>query len=82
MAFADTSVARFVASPAGRIVRVVAGLLLIYAGLLMGTAVGWGVVAIGLVPLSAGLLDLCYLSALLGGPIRGKQIRGPVTSEP
>jgi hypothetical protein len=82
MAFADTSFARFVASPTGRIVRVVAGLLLIYAGLSMGTAMGWGVVVIGFVPLSAGLLDLCYLSALLGGPIGGKQIREAVTSKP
>ena len=75
MAFADTSFARFVASPAGRIVRVVAGLLLIYVGWSIGSTMGWVLLVIGLVPLSAGLLDLCFVSALLGGPIQGKQIR-------
>ena len=70
------------ASPTGRIVRVAAGILLIYLGVSIGTAMGWVVVVVGLVPLSAGLLDLCFISALLGGPIRGKQIREPVTSEP
>ena len=30
--------------------------------------------AVGLVPLTAGAFNLCLISALLGGPIRGKRI--------
>jgi hypothetical protein len=30
----------------------------------------------GLLPLSAGALDICYVSAALGGPLSGKKIRG------
>ena len=29
----------------------------------------------GVFPLSAGALDICYISALLGGPLSGARIR-------
>jgi hypothetical protein len=29
----------------------------------------------GVLPLIAGAFDICYVSALLGGPISGKKIR-------
>ena len=29
----------------------------------------------GVLPLSAGALDICYISALLGGPLSGAKIR-------
>lgn len=66
----------FMASPAGRIARVVAGIALILVGLLViGDIVGYVVAAIGLVPLFAGLFDVCVFSKLFGGPFKGSEIR-------
>ena len=73
--FAQSRFAKFVNSPAGRIARIVVGLGLI----------GWGysqraglagiiLIVLGLVPLTAGVFHLCFVSALLGGPISGARI--------
>jgi len=73
--FAQTGFARFVNSTAGRIVRIVVGLGLIYWGFvsLPGTT-GIILIVLGLVPLTAGVFHLCLISALLGGPISGARI--------
>lgn len=64
----------FMASPAGRITRAVAGIVLIVIGAVAGGA--WRVLAVvGLVPLLAGIFDVCVVSPLFGGPFRGAQIR-------
>jgi hypothetical protein len=73
--FVQSGFAQFVNSPTGRIVRILAGLALI----------GWGyaqpagsasiiLFVVGLVPLAAGVFNLCLISALLGGPISGARI--------
>jgi Inner membrane protein YgaP-like, transmembrane domain len=66
----------FMASTAGRITRVVAGVVLIALGLLVlkGTA-GIIVAVIGLVPLAAGLFDFCVFAPLFGCPMSGPKIR-------
>lgn len=68
---------RWMASPAGRILRVVVGVALIGYGLwgLGGTA-GVILAIVGAVPLLAGLLDVCVFGPLFGNPFRGKEIRG------
>ncbi len=74
--FACSSFARFINSKAGRIVRVIAGIVLIIWGcthLGQGTAVIF--IVLGIVPLAAGALDQCLISPLLGGPISGKKVR-------
>ncbi|MDQ7842302.1 MAG: DUF2892 domain-containing protein [Armatimonadota bacterium] len=67
---------RFMASAAGRLVRIVAGLALMGWGLLglRGTA-GIVVTVVGVVPLLAGLFDVCLFAPLFGGPFRGTKIR-------
>lgn len=66
----------FMASTAGRVTRIVAGIALILVGLLvLEGAVGYVVAAIGLVPLFAGLFDVCVFSKLFGGPFKGSEIR-------
>ena len=65
---------KFMASPASRAVRVIAGVALVVAGALLGG--GWLALAvIGLVPLAAGALDLCLFNVLIGQPLSGKAVR-------
>ena len=70
---------RFMANGAGRIVRIIAGLLLIVIGLVwvQGTA-GWVLVIVGLVPLLAGAFDKCVFAPLFGLPFSGPQLREKV----
>jgi hypothetical protein len=65
---------KFMASPAGRVVRVIAGVALIMVGALLGGG-WWAVAAIGLVPLAAGALDVCLFNVLFGQPLSGKAVR-------
>lgn len=66
----------FMASPAGRIARIVAGITLIAVGIVGMSGIGGIVVAvIGVVPLLAGLLDFCIFAPLFGRPLSGQKIR-------
>jgi hypothetical protein len=66
----------FMASPAGRITRVIAGLALILWGLLgLGGTGGIVVAVVGAVPLLAGLFDFCVFAPLFGAPMSGPKIR-------
>lgn len=68
--------AKFMAGGAGRVLRVVAGLAIIGAGLvLVGGVAGYVVAAIGLLPLAAGLFDFCLLGPLLGRGLGGQSLR-------
>ena len=70
---------RFLANTTGRVVRIVAELLLIVIGLLWvhGT-VGWILAIVGLVPLLAGAFDKCVFAPLVGLPIDGPSLRQKV----
>jgi hypothetical protein len=66
----------FLASPTGRVVRIVAGAALILMGLWgIGGVAGWIVAIIGLVPLAAGLFDRCVFAPLFGLPFVGPRLR-------
>ena len=76
MSFAQSAFAQFMSSPAGRIFRVVVGLMLIAWGYtIRQQTTGIVLMVIGLLPLLAGALDFCVLSAVLGGPLKGAEIR-------
>ncbi len=67
---------KFMASTAGRILRVVAGLVLIYVGYFVIKGVGGDILAVvGLAPIAAGVFDFCLLAPLFGAPLSGKAIR-------
>ena len=74
--FNRSGFSRFVNSLAGRIFRLVAGIGFIVVGYIYRDhALGvismiWGILA-----LSAGLFDICYISAAVGGPLSGAKIR-------
>lgn len=69
----------FMVSGVGRILRLVAGLVLVVVGIYLVT--GPSVVAgsivgiVGLVPLFAGLFDVCVFAPLFGAPFLGIHIR-------
>lgn len=75
-AFNCSPLGRWINTPAGRGFRGAAGLAFLAAGIawwphpLAIAAVVWSPV-----PLSAGLLDICWVSFVLGGPLRGERIR-------
>lgn len=74
--FASSWFGQFMASAAGRWVRVIAGIALVAGGLgPIGGTTGIVVAVIGLVPLLAGAFDVCVFSALFGGPFVGRAIR-------
>jgi hypothetical protein len=81
--FGRSGFAQFVNSPAGRVVRIVAGLGLVAWGCSnRGGASGTILLILGLVPLAAGAFDWCLISALLGGPLSGRRIRERTGSAP
>lgn len=66
----------FMVSPAGRLLRIVAGIILIALGLLVVKDTGGIVLAVvGLVPLAAGVFDLCLFAPLFGGSLSGEENR-------
>jgi len=67
---------KFMASSAGRITRVVAGIVIVALGLLVIQGVsGFVVAVVGLVPLLAGMFDFCVFAPLFGAPLGGSKIR-------
>jgi hypothetical protein len=66
------SFARFMASPLGRGIRVVAGLVIIVAGLVIGSTGGYILAVVGLLPLLAGALNVCVIAPALKAPFSGK----------
>ncbi len=66
----------FLASPTGRLVRIVAGIALVAWGMLgLAGITGIVVAVIGLVPLLAGAFDFCVFAPLFGAPLSGPKIR-------
>ena len=70
-------IVKFLASPTGRIIRIVAGIALVAWGFFgnLNTWVGILLIVVGLVPLLAGLFDICVFAPLFGAPMSGKKIR-------
>lgn len=66
---------RFMSSTPGRLVRIVAGLAFIGAGLAIGGGGGTALAAIGVVPLAAGVGDVCLFAPLGHLPLSGRKVR-------
>ncbi len=71
------SFVKFLVSQAGRIARVVLGIIIVAVGFFVIQDITTGVIVmlIGLIPLAGGLFDFCLLGPLFGKPISGKKIR-------
>lgn len=74
--FNRSAFSRFINSPAGRVFRLVAGAGFLIAGYAYRHhALGVLSMAWSVLPLSAGAFDMCFISAVLGGPLSGAEIR-------
>lgn len=74
--FNQSGFSRWINSSSGRVFRISAGMGFLIIGVIFIDS-PWGVASIiwSFFPLSAGLVDLCYISAVLGGPLSGSKIR-------
>ena len=68
---------KFLASNTGRIVRIVVGAALFVLGFFgnVSSVVGIILMIVGLVPLLAGIFDVCVFAPLFGMPFQGKALR-------
>ncbi len=67
--------ARFMSSPAGRLLRILAGIVIIFVGLYaIKNAWSYVISVIGLVPLVAGVANVCLLAPLFGGPLKASEL--------
>lgn len=66
------SFARFMAGPIGRGARAAVGIAMIVAGLAMGSTGGTVLAVVGVLPLLAGVLNICVIAPLLKAPFSGK----------
>ena len=74
--FNQSGFSKFLNSPAGRIFRLVAGTGFLVVGYVFRDhALGVLSMLWSVLPLSAGAFDICYISAVLGGPLFGTKIR-------
>lgn len=70
------SFARFMASPIGRGARALVGIVLIVIGISSGGTGGWILAVVGLVPLAAGVFNVCLIAPLVKAPFSGKAALG------
>jgi hypothetical protein len=68
------SFAIWMSGPAGRLLRIAAGIVLVGAGLYVQGL--WGVViaVVGVVPLLAGILNVCVIAPFLRVPFNGRRL--------
>jgi hypothetical protein len=64
----------FMASSAGRVLRVIAGTAMVVIGASLGGG-WWAFTVVGLVPLLASAFDVCIFTGLLHQPSSGKALR-------
>ncbi|MGZ5243256.1 MAG: YgaP family membrane protein [Bacteroidia bacterium] len=72
---------RFLASSAGRITRILAGIGLIVWGYYYDEDPNYILIVIGIVPLLAGLFDYCVFAPLFGYPFSGEKLRQQVAEK-
>lgn len=74
----NEKIAAWMATPFGRGARVLLGAILIGAGARIEGTVGIALALVGLVPIAAGVLDVCLVAPVLGAPFMGANAREKV----
>lgn len=69
------ALAKFMASPTGRILRIVAGIGLIFVGLFMvvDQVVSIILAAVGVVFVLVGVFNVCLIAPIIGAPFSGRE---------
>ena len=69
------ALAKFMASPTGRILRIVVGIGLIFVGLFMvvDQVVSIVLAAVGVVFVLVGVFNVCLLAPFIGAPFSGRE---------
>ena len=65
---------RWMSSATGRLLRVLAGLVLIGLGFYVQGVWGWVIAVVGVIPVLAGVFNFCLLGPILGAPFSGRRI--------
>lgn len=64
--------AKMMATPAGRLIRIIAGIALTLAGLLAVEGTGGLILAVmGMLPILAGVFNFCAIAPIIGAPFSG-----------
>jgi hypothetical protein len=72
---------KFMTSPAGRLTRIVAGVLLLGGAWLIAGIAGIVIGLVALVPLLAGLADRCVFAPLFGFPFNSPDARARLAGQ-
>ena len=64
----------WMSKPAGRILRIVAGIILIGVGLYFQDVWGYVVAVVGVVPVLAGVFNFCLIAPIVGAPFRPRRL--------
>lgn len=69
-------IATLLATPAGRILRIVFGAVLILIGIfILPKPGGYVIEAVGLIPIITGVMNISLIAPLLGAPLKGSELR-------
>lgn len=70
------ALAKFMAGPVGRGARIVLGIVLIVLGLsVVGDTAGLILAAVGVVPILAGVFNICLIGPIIGAPFSGRDLK-------
>ncbi len=70
---------RFLASFQGRLVRIIAGILLAFWGIFSDNLL---LLVVGIIPLAAGIFDKCVFAPLFKLPFNGPELRKVLSNNP
>ena len=66
---------RYLSTPAGRFLRVVLGLVLLWIGFYAATQpLGYCLMAFGVVPILTGILNVCLFAPYFHAPVHGTEL--------
>jgi hypothetical protein len=68
------ALAKFMAQPIGRGIRILLGLAIIAFGLMTGGTVGIVLAVVGVLPIAMGVFNMCLIAPILGVPFSGKAV--------
>lgn len=66
--------ARFMATPGGRLIRIILGIVIIWIGVVSAKPLGFVLEVVGLIPIVAGVLNLCLIAPFIGAPLKGSDL--------